>query len=305
MTTSHLQNHSNNEDSESTPSSSSSLRHLPVAIFLGSHHVSSNYIPLLRDAITVHRHRAFLQNKYNWNDAIMATIAWDAFSLCGHRVRNDKASTRSKLVHNWLNLGAQRAQHGTGQSVTLRACPYCALPEDFIHLLSCRSPQAMISRFEAVTNLKKALGDNAGNMAIFRAITQWTLNPTVNPTLPSCVPSFQTAIDRAVKSQSDIGWLHLFRGIISASWGTVSDSTLRFTSLADRPSSATTNNFLAGTIRALQDYSLAIWKSRNDALHQNNELSNAILLANLHHEITTMYFRATFQCLWKFDYSVP
>ncbi|KAI2502698.1 hypothetical protein MHU86_11755 [Fragilaria crotonensis] len=287
MATSHLARFPTRQ-AENTPSRYICPRSLPVAVFFRSHHVSSNYIPIIRDEITSRRHRAFLQKKYKWNDDITATVAWEAFSLCGHRVRNDKAPTRSKLVHNWLNVGAQRAKHGTVESVTLRACPYCALPEDFVHLLSCRSPKAMTSRYDAVIVLKKALGESAGNISIFRAITQWTLHPTVTPTLPSGVPSLQTSINRAVQSQTDIGWLNLFRGIISAEWGNVTTEDSSSPMSRGVHSTAAVHH-LAGTIRALQDYSIAIWKSRNEVLHQNAELSNDILRAQLHHEITTMY----------------
>jgi hypothetical protein len=36
------------------------------------------------------------------------------------------------------------------------------------------------------------------------------------------------------------------------------------------------------TIRELQDYSLAIWKSRNDVLHENDDGRQAILQTDLH-----------------------
>ncbi|KAI2494992.1 hypothetical protein MHU86_19511 [Fragilaria crotonensis] len=146
----------------------------------------------------------------------------------------------------------------------------------------------MTSRYDAVIVLKKALGESAGNISIFRAITQWTLHPTVTPTLPSGVPSLQTSINRAVQSQTDIGWLNLFRGIISAEWGNVTTEDSSSPMSRGVHSTAAVNH-LAGTIRALQDYSIAIWKSRNEVLHQNAELSNDILRAQLHHEITTMY----------------
>lgn len=106
--------------------------------------------------------------------------------------------------------------------------------------------------------------------------------------LPSCLPSHHIAIDCAVHSQSAIGGSNLFQGLISLSWGPLfSDVPEPVTQGVS--GSTTTINYLAVVIRALQDYSLSIWKSRNDALHQNTESSIFILHAQLNHKITAMY----------------
>jgi hypothetical protein len=304
LTTRQLQHHGA-QDSERTQTCALRPRHLPVEVFLGTQNISSQYILHLREELRSRRHREFLQKKYKWTSETVAEVAWDALSLCGHRVRADNASTRSKLVHNWLNLGVQRAKLGNARTEeTLRACPYCAASEDFIHLLSCPSPRAMASRFKATIELKKALGDSAGNNSIFRAVKQWTLNPQANIQVPSCASGFQRDIDRAVHSQSAIGWPHLLRGLISAKWGLIVDSN-DLSSSTTVPSPTTTHH-LALAIRALQDYSLAIWTSRNDALHNNEELSRDILHAELHHDIQAMYaFRDTFSPILQSYFSLP
>ena len=234
----------------------------------------------------------------------MTDIAWESFYLCGNRTRNDHAATRSKLVHNWLNLGVQRAKHGIARLETLRECPYCALPEDFVHLLSCADPRAMTSRYDASVVLKKALTDSVGGNSLFRAVKQWTLHPTEAPTVQSCAPGYQLAIDRAVQSQSAIGWLNLFRGLVSSKWGLV--VAITDSSYAREECTPQAINHLAVVIRSLQDYSLAIWKSRNDTLHQNAEQSSAILHAQLHHDITCMYaLRDTFSPILQSYFSMP
>ena len=137
------------EETERTQPCSPRPRHLLVEISLGKQNIPSHYIVRLRDELTSRRHRHFLKKKYKWTDATMEEIAWQSLLLCGNRVRTDNAANRSKLVHNWLNLGVQRAKHGTARTDILRACPYCALPEDFEHLLTCRCPQAMRLRYDA------------------------------------------------------------------------------------------------------------------------------------------------------------
>ncbi|KAI2504096.1 hypothetical protein MHU86_10378 [Fragilaria crotonensis] len=114
-----------------------------------------------------------------------------------------------------------------------------------------------------------------------------------NQTVQSCAPGYQLAIDCAVHSQSAIGWSKLFRGLVSFQWGHVANIPDLSHSREQR--SQKSINHLAVVIRALQDYSLALWKSRNETLHQNVERSQAILQAQLNHEITTMHdLRDTF-----------
>jgi hypothetical protein len=95
-----------------------------------------------------------------------------------------------------------------------------------------------------------------------------------------------------------------FRGLISAQWELiVGDDTASSHPRTDLSPQAT--SYLALVIRALQDFSLAIWKSRNEELQQHAEKSREIPHAQLNHEITTMSAirsppssKATSLCLW-------
>ncbi|KAI2511364.1 hypothetical protein MHU86_2975 [Fragilaria crotonensis] len=125
-------------------------------------------------------HRSFLQKKYSWSDPVWLSIAWDAFKKCACCPSLPQSVNRSKLVHNWLNLGAQRAKFGTGGAVTEleRSCPYCKNAEDFTHMLTCGDPRALQARSAATTALQKVLSLlGACGFAVLRAITAWTLTP--------------------------------------------------------------------------------------------------------------------------------
>ena len=88
-------------------------RHLPVEIKYNDQTISSHYVTRLREEIGLARHRLFLQNKYHWDDATWETIPWDSIAMCAKKSRLSHAAFRSKLVHNWLHLGAQRAKFGS------------------------------------------------------------------------------------------------------------------------------------------------------------------------------------------------
>ena len=174
----------------------------------------------LREEIGIDNHRTFLQRtKYKWSCSTWSSIAWDSFHLCAHRLRLDNASNRSKLDHNWLNLGTQRAKHGTTTSNTIQACPYCSLLEDFQHLLVSAAPRALKFCYDAMAKLRKTLSNSVGDTTILRAVKHWTHTPSDTMNLISEVHGFQHAIDRSVKHQTAIGWINMFRGFISLEWG--------------------------------------------------------------------------------------
>ncbi|KAI2496124.1 hypothetical protein MHU86_18401 [Fragilaria crotonensis] len=240
----------------------------------------------------------------------MSAIAWESFSSCGHRTRMDNAPTRSKLVHNWLNLGVQSGKHESARQYTLRGCPYCASSEDFEHLQSCRSPQAMTARCDATVVLKKALGDSVGGNSIF----------VQSHNGPSIRWSYQ--LSRRVSVA--ISWLLI---ALSNPNLTLVGCIYLEVSLASPgehcfPTALHMNDKRQGN--PSQQSIIWQWSSELSKttpsplgkvemkLHANTEASAAILHAQLHHKITTMYdlkdtfspsFRATSMCHWTTDSS--
>ena len=69
---------------------------------------------------------------------------------------------RSKLVHNWLNLGSQRARHGRCPDTALESrYPYCPAHEDFTHMMTCPSPRAQKFRYDGMMQLRKVLEEGS------------------------------------------------------------------------------------------------------------------------------------------------
>jgi hypothetical protein len=261
-------------------------RHLPVEISFRSQVISSHYVSRLREEIGLDRHRKFLQAKYKWTDQSWTDIAWDSFFLCARHVSKINSAFRSKLVHHWLQLGHRRFKLSSAQPTALQLCPMCSSPEDFQHLLTCKSPRAIKIRYDATAKLRRALSIAPGLSALVCAIQKWTSDPSTPPS--DCSPGFNydTSVSVAVLSQTHIGWTNLFRGFISFDWAWVypqSDTT---------PPSARRNvaiPILARTIRALQDYCFALWTGRNAILHENSAQSLSTVNATLDHDIAQMY----------------
>ena len=288
---------------ERTQSHAIPTRHLPVAIYYDGQIVSSHYVSNIRSEICADRHRDYLQAKYHWTDQTWAWIAHDSLALCAQRTTLKHAANRSKLIHNWLNLGLQRAKVGNLTNPVARCCPYCSCDEDFTHLLSCAAPKARKAQYDALLKFRKAIEGPPGAAAILRAVKQWTQGPSNQVTIAPGVLAYEPAIARALTTQNQIGWTHFFRGFLSLDWGYICSPT-DTTPPAARYTRAT--KYVATVIQAIQNYSLALWTSRNEALHANSPDTNAIAHALLHQDITQLYeIRDTFSPILQSYFSLP
>ncbi len=295
--------HQHETVSAATASISLPTRSLPVQIFFGAQNIQSHYVANLRHAITAVRHRHYLQKKYKWPDHAWDVLACDSLYLCAKKTLLHNAMNRSKLVHNWLNLGSQRGTFRPDAPLVHRTCPYCATPEDFAHLLSCEDPRARKAQYDAMTKLRKAINGTPAAAPLLRVIKQWTATPSEQIDLAPGVDMYEPAIRCALASQALLGWTNFFRGFLCLEWGYI-------VALPD-PLSASARKLaavhsVASIIRAVQDYSLALWKTRNELLHSNTIPSRAILEASLDHDITLLYgLRTSFSPIIQSYFHLP
>ena len=115
----------------------------------------------------------------------------------------------------------------------------------------------------------------------------WIQNPSQCPQAQAATRGLQRAVDQAVTSQSRIGWVHLFRGIISSDWGFIIPDDDMSMSPQMRRSNAKLH--LSSIVNTLQNYALAIWAGRNTMLHSNSVVPISIREAQVNSEIVAMY----------------
>ena len=297
---------------ECTLSSPMLPRNLNVEVRYGTQVISVHYVNRLRECIFLTRHRDFLQEKYKWSDQVWVSIAWEALKTCARKpTRLEHPVSRSNVVHNWLNLGTQRYKFGNGgASVELaRCCPFCKADEDFTHLLTCKDSRALKFRSDAMLPLSKVLdaeGD-AGD-ALHQAIQVWTLIPTNTLVIDPVDEAFgiQFAIDRAMATQNQISWLNFFRGFVSLDWGKIYPVPPIAPITPDEECRITSDKTLTAVIGAVQDYTIAIWKSRNAVLHEAGSDSLDIANAALNDSITQLYsLQSTLSPLLQSYFKIP
>jgi hypothetical protein len=286
-------------------------RTLNVEVLYGAQVISAHYVSRLRECIALDRHRLFLQTKYKWTDHIWETIAWDALKATARKPTLAHQVSRSKVVHNWLNLGSQRFKFGGGgtELEIARCCPYCRQEEDFTHLLSCPAPRALKFRYDAMIPLNKTLNAawEAGH-ALRQAVQAWTLQPSTSIVIEDDPADeyleIQPAIDLAVSSQAAIGWTNLFRGFVSLEWGNIHWSTA--TPLTAEEQRTRSEKALLPLIGAIQDYTIAIWRSRNSVLHEAGSDSRDIVHAAVNQSITQLYnLQSTYSNILRSYFTMP
>ena len=93
-------------------------------------------------------------------------------------------------------------------------------------------------------------------------------------------------IQRAIASQTVIGWANLCRGFVSIEWGHIYKDEA--TTPPDKRRSQAAR-LLPTYGKTFQNYTLFLWKSRNNALHEAGYDGLAAVHASLNHDITHMY----------------
>ena len=280
-------------------------------VFFGNTAITSHYVSPLRAEIGADIHHDFLQAKYNWSDQQWCHIAWDSFEMVARRTQTKQTVNRSKLVHNWLNLGSQRAKFvkdDDKESNHAKQCPYCQQDEDFQHMLTCSHRSALKTRYDASETLRKAIKSNAAGPYIMKAIKCWIQDPSKPPTVKIGILSAQNDVHHAIETQTEIGWLHMFCGFVSIDWGHVNmesdlvpnpsknmhvrlDQVRK--AIKSRPSPdarrVSANAYVKMVIQAPQGYTLAIWEGRNTALHAKTHDTELIVHAQLNADIRRIY----------------
>jgi hypothetical protein len=221
--------------------------------------------------------------------------------MVARRTQTNQAINRSKLVHHWLNLGSQRAKFvNDDDSNHAEQYRYCQADEYFCHLLTCSHPGALKTCYDASETLWKAIKSHVAGPSLMKAIRCWTKDPSQPPTVKVGILCTQNDVNRAIATQTETGWLHIFRGFVSIDWGHVNFEEETITNPSEECSTylnrvrhalksrsspdarrASANAYLKTVIQALQDYTLTIWAGRNAALHAKTQDTILIVHAQL------------------------
>jgi hypothetical protein len=180
-------------------------------------------------------------------------------------------------------------------------------------MLTCSHRSALKTRYDATETLWKAIKSNAAGPYIMKAIKCWIQEDPSKPlTVKIGILSAQNEVHRAIETQTEIGWLHMFCGFVSIDWGhahmdaeiapskniheyltQVRKAIKSRKSPGARRVSATA--YVKTVIQAIQDYSLTIWEGRNKVLHGPDHETDQTVNAQLNADICRIYVKVV-QC---------
>jgi ribonuclease HI len=100
--------------------------------------------------------KTYLGQKFEWTDQQVETINWPAMRLAKRRLKMHKSIRISKMMHNWLNDGHQKAKMEQDGK-----CPCCGKEEeDIIHMYRCEHPPMRTALEQGITNASQTLHNN-------------------------------------------------------------------------------------------------------------------------------------------------
>ena len=158
-------------------------------------------------------------------------------------------------------------------------------------------------RYDGMMQLRKDLDGSQGGSAIFRAINAWTNDPQAAIDISANTLAYEAVIQRAIVSQTVIGRANLCRGFVGIDWGLLYKDTDTTPPDEQRTQAV---QLLSKYVKAFQNYTLFLWKSRNDVLHEAGSDGLATVHASLNHDITQMYsIRATLNANMQSYFAKP
>ena len=84
---------------------------------------------------------------------------------------------------------------------------------DFCHLLICSHTGALKRRYDASDTLRKATKGHVAGPPLMKAIRCWTNDPSQPPTVKVGILCTQNDVNRAIATQTEIGWLTCFAAL--------------------------------------------------------------------------------------------
>ena len=159
-----------------------------------------------------------------------------------------------------------------GMSLT-SLCPLCKdKDEDWNHVFQCKSVIAKTAREEHLDDLKKVLQCRKTHPVVLKRIMallyQWTNQYKI--TVPSGDGNFEL-INKAFADQCNLGVSNMMAGVLTHKFGNIQQSY--YSQVEEKGVRFTKREWNVNVIRALLQYSEAIWKARCTYVHEESQLT--------------------------------
>jgi hypothetical protein len=195
---------------------------MEVGITVKGVKVTSHILHQIRLHIQGSKHRKYLQEKHEWDNATWNSIDWKGLKSGFLSLGPLKRVKTSKSTHGWLNTGSQKSKISPDATESHK-CPRCLEPnETQEHLLKCQQVGAHKKRYDLVVLMMKQIRQNKlcpAQEVFTKCIRSWLESPeTFIPDLSSVHESQCELLEKAISDQEWIGWHLAMRGYLSKYW---------------------------------------------------------------------------------------
>jgi ribonuclease HI len=249
--------------------------------------------------------KRYLQERQCWSEATWNKIDMYSFGKFFRNLPPGKRVQHMKFAHDLQPTGMRKQVLSPHSKIPeLATCPCCKIAlETSFHIMHCPKNAARCTALtELLVNLRKIHGNQYG-MVLADIIDQWMSQPAVSPSPIFCrnpklhytqFPSdYVDLIVQAIADQSEIGWLNLLRGYLAKSWCILASTYI--TSSKTSPLFRDDGQFrISRTLRFIHQFIIAVWRSRNEALHATAQANMHSIHNIVDSEIATLYNESAF-----------
>ena len=250
--------------------------HNPVTIYHRHLPIHTKFEITMRSNAGVEKIKQYIQQKMQVDNTIFSSIDWESHLQAFKSFQHHEQINIAKFLHNWLNTGTQQSKITPS---TLPTCPCCPLDETPIHFLQCTGETILESKYSVIESFIHRLKQHQTSPQILHYISNvyvpWLYN--IDPVPSHDLPTNDPVLHTCISEQQAIGIQHLAKGRISKSWRTLQ---LQF---------GNNHTWQKKFITELWISSLALWRLRNQQLHQGQHHLHATRLQWLNEYITSLY----------------
>ena len=221
--------------------------------------ITSNFRHQLQRAYVEPQYVAYLQDKFEWSNATAEIVAWKSLSIGIRRTGRDVLTTKvcNDLMPTAASLKKRKYQLND-------QCCLCGKEETRDHMIRCNDATRLQWRRKYIRLIRhrlEYLETDVGLMETFcQAVTEWFDHEKVN------IDKYPVKYHRALITQNNIGWRHIFMGRISQEWLEIQGSKM------------TTNGtrreayiWGASVVEVSITSFIELWEQRNEEVHGKTE----------------------------------
>ena len=219
----------------------------------------------LRHSFQDRQLRLHITEREDWAPATFHLVHWPTIQTWMNRSINHQKRAAIKLSFRQWATESELHKRTPSHDHQYKRCRRHT--GKFDHIFKCNKSQLATTGTVSVLRefLRTSLISRPMTRCIIQGIQQWLIDgnePYDFSTHPT--NAHLHLVHLAYIDQSSIGWGNLLRGRIATAWLRAHDQYYSLRHLHDKYS---TTHFAPALVRHLWDFSLAIWKHRNDEVH--------------------------------------